>query len=195
MCIRDSLKVLIPESTLLFTRTQTERICLRYSQPIAPFFNVLKKRFDKRYFLPEQEVSSLPLWRSKQRAGFSSLVCSREVISDIVLEFYCVQSLTSVFVSCFLFYWSTLVRLVSSLWRNSCKHWICLSNATETVFRGCDFGVRISQPNLFRFSSGKKESALWDEYISDIEYEKWPQYPFNHINGLRTKGEGGGWTG
>ena len=24
-------------------------------------------------------------------------------------------------------------------------------------------GVRISQPNLFRFSSGKKESALWDE--------------------------------
>ena len=63
------------------------------------------------------------IWRSKQRAGFSSLVCSREVISDIVLEFYCVQSLTSVFVSCFLFYWSTLVRLVSSLWRNRNKHW------------------------------------------------------------------------
>ena len=63
------------------------------------------------------------LWRNKQRAVFSSLVRSREVISDIVLEFYCVQSLTSVFVSCFLFYWSTLVRLVSSLWRNRNKHW------------------------------------------------------------------------
>ena len=25
--------------------------------------------------------------------------------------------------------------------------------------------LRISQPNLFRFSSGKKESALWDENI------------------------------
>ena len=121
--ILDVLNVLIPESTLLFTRTQTERICLRYPQPIAQFFHVLKKRFDERYLLPEQDVSSLPLWRSKQRAGFSSLVCSREVISDIVLKFYCVQSLTSVFVSCFLFYWSTLVRLVSSLWRNRNKHW------------------------------------------------------------------------
>ena len=44
--ILDILNVLIPESTLLFTRTQTEQICLRYPQPIAPFFNVLKKRFD-----------------------------------------------------------------------------------------------------------------------------------------------------
>ena len=61
------------------------------------------------------------LWRNKQRG-------SREVISDIVLEFYYVQSLTSVFVSCFVFYSSTLVRLVSRLWRNSCKHWRCFSS-------------------------------------------------------------------
>ena len=31
--ILDILKVLIPESTLLFTRTQTEQICLRYPHP------------------------------------------------------------------------------------------------------------------------------------------------------------------
>ena len=31
--IFDILKVLIPESTLLFTRTKTEQICLRYPQP------------------------------------------------------------------------------------------------------------------------------------------------------------------
>ena len=29
----DILKALIPESTLLFTRTKTEQICLRYPQP------------------------------------------------------------------------------------------------------------------------------------------------------------------
>ena len=63
------------------------------------------------------------IWRNKQRARFSSLARSMEVISDIVLEFYCVQSLTSVFVSCFVFYWSTLVSLVSRLWRNRNKYW------------------------------------------------------------------------
>ena len=31
--ILDILKVLIPESTLLFTRTKTEQICLRYPHP------------------------------------------------------------------------------------------------------------------------------------------------------------------
>ena len=31
--IFDILKVLIPGSTLLFTRTKTEQICLRYPQP------------------------------------------------------------------------------------------------------------------------------------------------------------------
>ena len=39
------------------------------------------------------------------------------------------------------------------------------TNATKTVFLGCDWGVQIFQPNLFRLSSGKKESAPWDEYI------------------------------
>ena len=34
----------------------------------------------------------------------------------------------------------------------------------QNMEKRCDW-LRISQANLFRFSSGKKESALWDEYI------------------------------
>ena len=34
----------------------------------------------------------------------------------------------------------------------------------QNIEKRCDW-LRISQANLFRFSSGKKESALWDEYI------------------------------
>ena len=41
----------------------------------------------------------------------------------------------------------------------------------QNMEKRCDW-LRISQANLFRFSSGKKESGLWDEYIEDIEYEK-----------------------
>ena len=34
----------------------------------------------------------------------------------------------------------------------------------QNMEKRCDW-LRISQANLFRLSSGKKESALWDEYI------------------------------
>ena len=34
----------------------------------------------------------------------------------------------------------------------------------QNIEKRCDW-LRISQANLFRFSSGKKESALWDEYF------------------------------
>ena len=54
--ILNMLNVLIPESTLLFTRTKTEQICLRYPQPIAPFIHVLKKRFDHWYLLAQHDV-------------------------------------------------------------------------------------------------------------------------------------------
>ena len=45
---------------------------------------------------------------------------------------------------------------------------ICRTNLSPCVRKP----LRISQANLFRFSLGKKESALWDKYFNDIEYEK-----------------------
>ena len=81
--ILDVLNVLIQESTLLFTRTQTERICLRYPQPIAQFVHVLKKRFDERYFCCLNKTFYLYPYDVGNRGGFYMLARSREVISDV----------------------------------------------------------------------------------------------------------------
>ena len=60
----------------------------------------------------------------------------------------------------------------SSLWRNRKQQTNVVFSEqispVEAFFqkmeKRCDW-LRISRANLFRFSSGKKESALWDEYI------------------------------
>ena len=72
------------------------------------------------------------------------------------------------FVSCFVFYCSTLVRLVSRCRRHKNKQWRGFSTErrmSPKPFSGdVTGGADISGKFVPFYSSGKNKRALWDEY-------------------------------